>query len=46
VSVRVGKAELVIALEVGQPLPAVGERLRLRLSPHAVTVLPEAPPDD
>jgi len=45
VSVRVGQADLVVALEAGQPLPAVGERLRLRLSPHAVTVLPEAAPD-
>ncbi len=45
VSVRVGNAELVIALEAGQPLPAVGARLRLRLSPHAVIVLPEAAPD-
>jgi len=50
VSVRVGHADLVVAFEAGQPLPAVGERLRLRLSPRAVSVLPEAtgpeaPPD-
>ncbi len=46
VSVRVGHAELVAALEAGQPLPAVGEKLRLRLSPHAVAVVPEAAPNE
>jgi len=41
VALRVGEAELTVELPAGQPLPAVGEALRLRLGPGAVQVLPE-----
>jgi hypothetical protein len=41
VVLRVGEADLTVELPAAQPLPAVGEALRLRLGPAAVQVLPD-----